>query len=82
MNVFRKTRPGGDDWYRDAGDPSELISITRPVSQDLFGTRAGGFGLSFSVGGVDTECLSDAALTAMSSELQTGQRLIPEEFVC
>jgi type IV secretion system protein VirB4 len=81
MKLFRKSTAGGDDWFQDAGDPSELISITRPISDDVFATRTGGYGAKFSVEGVDTECLSNEALATMSSELLTGQRLVPEEFV-
>ena len=82
MNAFHKTQPGSAEWFEDAGDPSELISITRPIGEDVFGSREGGYGLSFSLAGVDTECLSDDAITTMSSELQTAQRLVPEDSSC
>ena len=81
MNLFHKSPPGSAEWFETAGDPSELVSITRPVGEDVFGVRAGGYGLMFSLPGLDTECLSDDAVTAMSSELQTAQRLVPERFI-
>jgi hypothetical protein len=81
MSFFSKSQPGGDRWYRNAGDPSELVSITRAVSEELFATRAGGYGVTFAVEGVDTECLSEETLTALSSELLNGSRLVPEDFV-
>ena len=81
MNLLYKAQPGSAEWFHDAGHPSELISITRPIAEDVFGVRAGGYGLMFSLPGIDAECLSDDAVTAMSSELQTAQRLVPEEFV-
>ncbi len=57
------------------------LFLSRPVSEDVFAVRAGGYGLSFGLPGVDTECLSEEAITVMSNELQTAQRLVPEDFV-
>ena len=65
----------------NAGDPSELFSITRFVSDEVFATRSGGYGATFRLDGVDTECLSDEAEVAMSTELLGGQRLVPENLV-
>jgi type IV secretion system protein VirB4 len=81
MNFFRRSQPGSAEWFESAGDPSELVSITRPVGEHVFGVRAGGYGLMFSLPGVDTECVSDDAVTAMSSGLQTAQRLVPDDFI-
>ena len=74
MNLLRESQTGSAEWFECRRHRSELISITRPVGEHVFGVRAGGYGLMFSLPGVDTECLSDDAITAMSSELQTAQR--------
>ena len=81
MNPFQRLSPGGDEWFRQAGDPSKLISITRAVSEEVFATCAGGYGRSFALDGVDTECLSEEALSALSSELMNGLGLVPEDFI-
>jgi type IV secretion system protein VirB4 len=81
VNPFQRLSPGGDEWFRQAGDPSKLISITRAVSEDVFATRADGYGMTFSLVGVDTECVSEETLTAMSSELINANRLVPEDFI-
>jgi type IV secretion system protein VirB4 len=81
VNLFARSTPAGADWFEDAGDPSKLFPIVRFVSDDVFATRSGGYGATFSLDGVDTECLDDAAEAAMSSELLGGQRLVPENLV-
>jgi type IV secretion system protein VirB4 len=81
VNLFQNAKPGGADWFEDAGDPSELFSITRFVSKDVFATRAEGYGAMFKLEGVDTECLSDEAEAAMSAELLGGLRLVPEDLI-
>ena len=81
MNLFARSTPAGADWFEDAGDPSKLFPIVRFVSDDVFATRSSGYGAMFSLDGVDTECLDDAAEAAMSAELLGGLRLVPENLV-
>ena len=69
MNLLSKSAPAGADWFQDAGDPSKLFPIVRFVSSDVFATRPGGYGAMFSLDGVDTECLDDAAEAAMLAAL-------------
>jgi type IV secretion system protein VirB4 len=81
VNLFSKAPPAAAEWFEDAGDPSKLFPITRFVSDDVFATRSGGYGATFALNGVDTECLDKAAELAMSAELLGGQRLVPENLV-
>lgn len=80
MSFFRSDA-GGDGWFRSAGDPSKLVSISRFVSEHIFSTRAGGYGMSFAVQGVDDECLSAESLDGLTKDLLAGQRLIPANVV-
>jgi type IV secretion system protein VirB4 len=78
---FFRSEAGGDEWFRSAGDPSKLVSITRFISEHIFATAAGGYGMSFTVQGIDDECLSAESLDALTRELLAGQRLIPTNVV-
>jgi|GEM_PF-4174828 len=56
LNLFSRAPPGDGDWFEDAGDPSKLFPITRFVSEGIVATHSGGYGETFSLDGVDTEC--------------------------
>jgi hypothetical protein len=81
LKFLSRATTAGDDWFRDAGDRSELFPIRRFVSDEVFATRSGGWGASFALDGVDTECLTDEAQVALSAGLPGGQRLVPGNLV-
>jgi type IV secretion system protein VirB4 len=81
MSPFAKALPGGDEWFQSAGNPAELMSITRFVSDQVFATRSGGYGCSFYLAGIDAECLGEKQMAVVSSELLQALRLLPENVI-
>ena len=69
----------GAELFKDAGNPAELVSISRFVTEEIFATKEGGYGLCFRVAGVDTECYSDEQLVALANDIMAAQRVLPED---
>ena len=79
--MFKKTDSlvSGEELFKDAGNPAELVSLSRFVTEDIFATKEEGYGLCFRAAGVDTECFSDEQLIALADGILAAQRNIPDD---
>lgn len=65
-------------WYRKARSAKSLIPIDRFLDDFTFTTKAGGYGVTFSLAGVDGEGLTRAHLDSISERVARALASLPE----
>ena len=76
---FIHSVPGVMVPYRKAGKVDDIFR-PRILSNGIFAT-ATGYGVSFSLGGIDSEGLDRATLNAVSRQIRIANRMLPEECI-
>ncbi len=67
-------------WFAKAGAASSIVPISRFVGPSAFATKAGDYGVLFSLTGIDPESLTDQDLEAKIRGLEGALRGLPEGF--
>src|ERR1700719_5065773 len=66
--------------YDETGSLSDQINLYGFIGPNVFLTKSGEVGLILEVGGVDFECLDDAAIDGFTKRLESALKLFDENY--
>jgi len=72
------THANANPWFTQAGAACSIVPVSRFVTDCIFATKTGGYGVLFSVAGADEEGLTDQELEARVAVIEGGLRGLPE----
>jgi type IV secretion system protein VirB4 len=66
--------------YREAGSLNAMVNLFGFIGTEMFLTKTGDIGMVLEVGGVDYECLDQAAIDGLAKRFESALRLFDENY--